>query len=161
MDITVTYQLTPDEGARAVGLNLRRRLIPARVVVPALLVLLGFFGVLLEAVSVGVGLGMFAAAAIFPVVLTWNLKRNLRRSVAHLCEPLTIRVTDDGYECAAATFTQSMRWAKFDRVERTKEFWLFYRENEFVAFLPLAAFDETQRAEVWDLLTRRMRRTAQ
>lgn len=57
-------------------------------------------------------------------------------------------MTSDGYEVRTEQHTTAMKWSMFSEVVATPEFWLFYTGKLLMAFLPKAAFDDEQRAEL-------------
>lgn len=69
----------------------------------------------------------------------------------------TLRVTSDGYECRTDQYTTTMRWSMFREIVTTQEFWLFFVNRQFAAFLPNNAFDSEQQAELGAFLAARQR----
>ncbi|NUW33383.1 YcxB family protein [Nonomuraea sp. SMC257] len=144
MDFTITYTPAPDEVARAFGQGLRRQLGALRVALPAILVLLGAACAVMGAI--GLAAGMFAGAVVFPVALTWAIRRVVRRQLAYLCVPTTLRLTSEGYECRTDQYTTTLNWSMFGNIVTTPEFWLFFIGKQCTAFLPRRAFDADQQA---------------
>lgn len=153
MDITIQYELTPDEAARALHRGLRRQLRSVYVVLPAVLVVAGVVCILLD--SVILGAGMLVAAVAAPMAGTWAVRRLARRQLAYLCVPTTVRVTGEGYETRTDQSATTMKWSMFSRVETTPEFWLLFIDRQIAAFLPKNAFDAEQQAEIGGFLAAR------
>ncbi|GAA2683864.1 hypothetical protein [Nonomuraea recticatena] len=74
MDFTVTYEPTPDEVARALAQVLKRQLRLTSLVLPSVLAVSGL--VCLAVGSTGPGVGMLAGAVVFPLLLTWTIRRS-------------------------------------------------------------------------------------
>ncbi|MER6949431.1 YcxB family protein [Nonomuraea sp. NPDC000554] len=125
---------------------MKRQLKVSYLVLPVVLVVSGLVCILVD--SIGLGVGMFAGAVVFPLALTWSIGRVARRQLTYLCVPTTIRVTGDGYECRTEQSTMTMRWSLFGRIVIGPEFWLFYVNKQCAAFLPRRAFDGEQQAEL-------------
>ncbi|MBB6347044.1 YcxB family protein [Nonomuraea muscovyensis] len=142
VDITVRYELSPDEVARALQQGLNRQLRTLFVALPAAFTVSGA-GCLLAGAT-GLGAGLLAGAVVFPFALMWSARRMARRQLAYLCVPTTLRVTDDGYECATDQSTTTVRWSMFARIVGTPEFWLFFIGRQWTGFLPRRAFDGEQ-----------------
>ncbi|MFG1947369.1 YcxB family protein [Nonomuraea sp. NPDC048826] len=145
VDITVTYEPTPDEVARALDQGVRHQLRVMVVVASSFLVVAGLVCLLLG--GTGAGVALLAGAAVFPLAMTWSIRRTGRRQFAHLCVPTTLRLTDDGYEAETEASLMRMRWATFGRIVTGPEFWLFYVNKQFTGFLPRRAFTGDQQAE--------------
>jgi hypothetical protein len=145
VDFTVTYEPTPDEVARALAQVLKRQLRLTSLVLPSVLAVSGL--VCLAVGSTGPGVGMLAGAVVFPLLLTWSIRRSARRQLAHLCVPTVIRMTTDGYECRTEQSSTSMKWSLFGKIVTGPEFWLFYAKKQCMGFLPRRAFDSGQQAE--------------
>lgn len=153
MDITLQYEATPEEVARALHLGLRRQL---RILYVALWSVLAVAGTVCFLVgSVIMGAGMLVAAVAGPMAATWAVRRIARKQLDYLCVPTTLRVTDDGYETRTDQSTTMMKWSMFSRVEATPEFWLLFVNRQIAAFLPRSAFDGAQRAELDGFLAAR------
>ncbi|MEU0568207.1 YcxB family protein [Nonomuraea sp. NPDC005983] len=155
MDFTVSYRPTPDEVARALQQGTKRQLKVFYLALPAVLVVSGLVCILVD--SIGLGVGMFAGAVAFPLVLTWSIGRAAKRQLTYLCVPTTIRVTDDGYECRTEQSSTTMRWPLFGRIVIGPEFWLFYVNKQCAGFLPRRAFNSEQQAELDAFLTSRQK----
>ncbi|MEU6424254.1 YcxB family protein [Microbispora sp. NPDC046973] len=153
VDFTVRYEPTPDEMARALGQGLRQQLKVVYLALPPVLILSGLVCILVGGTYPGIG--MLVGAVVFPLVLTWSIRRTGRRQLAHLCVPTTIRVSDDGYECRTEQSTTAMRWALFGRITTGTEFWLFFVNRQFTGFLPRRAFTSEQQAEFDNFLASR------
>ncbi|MFA1543393.1 YcxB family protein [Actinomadura monticuli] len=153
MDITVRYQLTPDEIGRAAQRGLRSQLTAVYAVLVTVLVAgAAILFVLGETV---LAVALLAGSVLGPLAGTWWMHRHVRRQLAHLCVPTTVQVTDDGYECRTDESTMAMRWSMFDSVVTTEEFWLLFVNGQPAAFLPKKAFDAAQRAEIAGFLATR------
>ncbi|MEV4250812.1 YcxB family protein [Streptosporangium canum] len=153
VDFTVRYEPTPDEVARALGQGVRQQLKIAYLALPSVLIVSGLVCVLVDATYMGVA--MLVGAAIFPLVLTWSIRRIGKRQLAYLCVPTTLRVTDDWYECRTDQSTTTMQWSLFGRIVTGTEFWLFFIGRQFTGFLPRRAFSSEQQAELDSLLASR------
>jgi len=150
VDFTVEYRPSPDEVTRAFRRGLRHQIRLVSWGLPAVLLAAAAVCMSLGAVASGVSLAAGAVAA--PIASRWAYRRLFRRMADLLSVPATLRVTGDGYEVRTELSTATTRWAMFGRVESTPEFWLFYRNRFFVAFLPRAAFDEAQQARIDNIL---------
>ncbi|MFG2086459.1 MULTISPECIES: YcxB family protein [unclassified Spirillospora] len=150
MDITIRYEPSTDEVARALRLGLKRQLrVVYLVVLPTVLVAAGLVCFLIGDVFIGVGMLVAAAAApIAAIAATRAIRRLAARQLTYLCVPTTLHVTDDGYETRTDQYTVKMTWSMFSRVETTPEFWLFFINRQIAAFLPKNAFDGEQQAEL-------------
>ncbi|MQY08952.1 YcxB family protein [Actinomadura macrotermitis] len=153
MDITVRYEPTSDEVVRAFSLGLRRQLVTLYAVL---------VGVLLVAAAVLFAIGvlpmavaMLISSVLAPPAGHWWMRRRARQRLAFLCVPTTVRVTDDGYECRTDESTMAMRWSMLSGITATPEFWLLSVNRQPAAFLPKAAFDEEQQAEIDGFLATR------
>ncbi|MEU8802124.1 YcxB family protein [Spirillospora sp. NPDC048819] len=153
MDITIQYEVSPDEVARALHRGLKRQLRTVYLVLPAVLVVAGAVCFLADAVIISVG--MLVAAVAAPMAATWAIRRLARRQLTYLCVPTTVRVTGEGYETRTDQSTTMMKWSMFSRVETTPEFWLFFINRQIAAFLPKNAFDAEQQAELGGFLAAR------
>lgn len=146
MDFTLSYEPTPSEVGRACHEGLMRQLKPFYVVLVLVLVAGGVICVLVGVISVGIG--MLAAAVVVPLTGPLVIRRLVARRLGFLCVPTTVRVTGDGYEVRTEQHTTSMKWSMVDQVVTTPEFWLLYTNKLFTAYLPKAAFDDEQQAEL-------------
>jgi YcxB-like protein len=146
LDFTVSYRPTPDEVGRALRSGLMRQLKLFYVALVVILVVCGL--VCLQVGVVPVGIGMLVAAIVAPLTGPLAIRRLVARRLTYLCEPATVRVTSDGYEVRTDQHTTSVKWSMFSQVVTTPEFWLLYTNKLFAAFLPKAAFDEEQRAQL-------------
>ncbi|GAA2306831.1 hypothetical protein GCM10010402_78090 [Actinomadura luteofluorescens] len=146
VDISVKYQPTEDEVSRAFTEGFKRQLTVLYAVL--VIVLLGGAAYRFAAGDPGMGIGALVAAVLSPLVGTWWLRRRARRMLSFLCVPTTVRVTDSGYDCRTDESTTAMRWTMFSHVYPTPEFWLLYVNDQPAAFLPRAAFDAAQQAEI-------------
>lgn len=153
VDFTVRYEPTPDEVARALGQGVRQQLKIAYLALPSVLIVSGLVCILVDATYMGVA--MLIGAVVFPLTLTWSIRRTGKRQLAYLCVPTTLRVTDDGYECRTDQSTTTMRWSLFERVVTGTDFWLFFIGRQFTGFLPRRAFSSEQQAELDGLLASR------
>ncbi|GAA0576276.1 YcxB family protein [Actinomadura livida] len=144
MDITLQYEATPEEVARALHLGLRRQLRGVYIVLPAVLVVAAA-GCFLGGSAI-MGAGMLIAAVAAPMAATRAVRRLAMKQLTYLCVPTTVHVTDDGYETRTDQSTTAMKWSMFSRVEATPEFWLLYINRQIAGFLPKNAFDAAQRA---------------
>lgn len=153
MDITVSYEPTPDEVVRAFARGLRRQLTALyAVLVSALLVGAAVFFLTGET---KLGIALLVSSVLAPLAGNWWLRKRARQQLAFLCVPTTLRVTDDGYEARTDQSTTMMRWAMLSDVTATPEFWLLFVNKQPAAFLPKNAFDADQRAEIDGFLTAR------
>ncbi|WP_433436118.1 YcxB family protein [Nonomuraea sp. CA-141351] len=155
VDFTVRYEPTPDEVARALGQGVRQQLKIAYRALPVVLVVSGLVCILLDATSIGIG--MLIGAVVFPLVLTWSIRRTGKRQLAYLCVPTTLRITDEGYEFRTDQSTTTVQWSLFGRIVTGTEFWLFFVGRQFMGFLPRRAFSSEQQAELDGLLASRQR----
>ncbi|TMR93028.1 YcxB family protein [Nonomuraea basaltis] len=153
VDFTVRYEPAPDEVARALHQGLKRQLTAVYRTLPSVLVVAGIVCILADAVIMGAGMVVAAVAA--PFAATRTLRRIARRQLTYMCMPTTIRVTSDGYECRADQYTTTMQWSMFRQIVTTPEFWLFFINKQFAAFLPKQAFDSAQQAELDAFFTAR------
>ncbi|MEJ3748985.1 YcxB family protein [Actinomycetes bacterium KLBMP 9797] len=153
MHFTVSYEPAPDEVTRALFQGLRRQLKPIFLLMPVVLVAAGLVCLLVEAIAPGIA--MLVSAAVAPFVMSWATRRIARRQVALICRPTTLVMTDDGYETRTDQSTTMMRWSMFGEIVTTPEFWLFFANRQFVAFLPQKAFDSEQRAALGSFLAAR------
>jgi hypothetical protein len=101
------------------------------------------------------GIGMLVAAVVAPFAATWSIRRIARRQLTYLCVPTTLQVTSDGYECRTDQYTTTVQWSMFRQVVTTPEFWLFFVNRQFAAFLPKRAFDSEQQVELGGFLAAR------
>lgn len=154
MDITVKYQPTPDEVARAFQRGLRSQLNAIYAVLVS--VLIAGAVVCFAVGDAGLGIALLVSSVLGPLAGTWWLRRFVGHQSAFLCVPTTVRITDDGYECRTDASTTMMRWSMFSKVVTTEEFWLLYQSRYPTAFLPKGAFDAAQRAEIDGLLNARI-----
>jgi YcxB-like protein len=146
VNFTVEYQPSQDELARALQQGIRRQF---KVLVPAAMAVLAGCGLLMLAIGyMGLGLGMLVAALVFPLVMTWSVRRTGSRRLAYLCVPTTFTMTGDGYETRTADSATTIRWSMFSQVIPTQEFWLFFIGKQFAGFLPRRAFTPGQQAEL-------------
>jgi multidrug efflux pump subunit AcrB len=153
VDITVSYEPTPDEVVRAFARGLRRQLTALyAVLVSALLVGAAVFFLTGET---KLGIALLVSSVLAPLAANWWLRKRARQQLAFLCVPTTLRVTDDGYEARTDQSTTMMRWAMLSDVTATPEFWLLFVNKQPAAFLPKGAFDADQRAEIDGFLTAR------
>ncbi|MGP4027884.1 YcxB family protein [Actinomadura sp. 3N407] len=150
MNITIKYEVSPDEVARALQLGIKRQLRAVYLVLPSVLVAAGIACFLIDAVILGIG--MLVAAVAAPMAATRAVRRLATRQLTYLCVPTTVRVTDEGYESRTDQSTTMMKWSMFSRVETTPEFWLFFINRQIAAFLPKNAFDGEQQAELGGFL---------
>ncbi|MFB9679160.1 YcxB family protein [Streptosporangium vulgare] len=153
VDFTTTYEPTPDEVARALGQGVRQQLKIAYLVLPSVLIVSGLVCVLVDALYMGAV--MLLVAVVFPLALTWSIRRTGRRRLTYLCVPTTLRLTDDGYEARSDHFTTTMQWSLFGRIVTGPEFWLFFVNKQFTGFLPRRALSGEQQAEFDDFLASR------
>ncbi len=153
LDFTVRYEPTPDEVARALGQGIRQQLKIAYLALPSVLIASGLGCVLIGSTSTGVA--MLVGAVVFPLVLTWSIRRTGKRQLAHLCVPTTLRLTGDGYECRTDQSATTMRWSLFGRIVTGPEFWLFFVNRQFAGFLPRRAFSSEQQTELDDFIASR------
>jgi hypothetical protein len=153
VDFTVEYRPSPDELTRAFRRGYRRQRRMLTWGLPAVCLAGAAVCALVGAVAYSVGL--VAGAIVAPFASEWAYRRLFRRIAGLLCVPATVRVTGDGYEIRTELSTTWVRWAMFGRVESTPEFWLLYGNRLFAAFLPRAAFDEAQQAEIDNILASR------
>ncbi|MGH3390873.1 MAG: YcxB family protein [Actinomadura sp.] len=123
-----------------------RQLKPFYVALSVVLVAGGLVCLLVGVISVGIG--MLAAAVVAPLTGPLVIRHLVARRLTYLCVPATVRVTGDGYEVRTEQHTTSMKWSMVNQVVTTPEFWLLYTNKLFMAFLPKAAFDDEQRAEL-------------
>jgi hypothetical protein len=146
VDITVTYEPTPDEVVRAFTRALKRQLTALyAVLVSALLVGSAVFFVTGE---LKLGIALLVSSVLAPLAGNWWIRKRARQQLAFLCVPTTLRVTGDGYEARTDQSTTMMRWSMLSDVTATPEFWLLFVNRQPAAFLPKTAFDEAQRAEI-------------
>lgn len=153
MDITVRYEPTEDEVVRAFSQGLRRQLTAMYAVLVAVLV--AGAAVMFATGNTAMGIGMLVASVLGPLAGNWWLRKRARRTLSFLCVPTTVRVTDDAYECRTEESTTTMRWTMFSNVISTQEFWLLFVNKQPAAFLPKAAFDGPQQAEIDGFLAAR------
>ncbi|MQY04211.1 YcxB family protein [Actinomadura macrotermitis] len=151
-DFTVSYEPTPDEVARALHQGLKLQLRFLYLALPVLLVLAGAACLLTGALYLGVGL--LALAGAFPLALSWMIQVLAGRQLGHLCAPTTLVVTADGYEYRTEHTATTARWARFDRIVTTQEFWLLFTGGRCTAFLPKRAFTMRQEVELDGLFGR-------
>ncbi|TDD26369.1 YcxB family protein [Actinomadura sp. KC06] len=151
--ITVSYEPAPDEVARAFFHGLRRQLAVTYTVVVAFLI-----GATIFCFAVGqawVGAALLVSTVAAPLGSAWWLRLRLRKMLAFLCVPTTMRLTAEGYECRTDKSTTTMRWSMFSSVVTTGEFWLFFLNKQPAAFLPKSAFDAGQQAQIAGFLAAR------
>ncbi|MFA1548755.1 YcxB family protein [Actinomadura chokoriensis] len=153
MDITVRYEPAPEEVVRAVQRGLRGQLAALYAVLVSVLVAGAVVLFLLGDPTMAIAL--LVASVLGPLAGSWWLRRRLRKQLAFLSVPTTVRVMDDGYECRTDESTTAMRWSMFSDVVTTPEFWLLFVNKQPVAFLPKAAFDAAQQAEIAGFLAAR------
>jgi hypothetical protein len=146
MDFTVTYEPTPDEVARALRLGVRRQLRVFYWALPAVLVVAGAVCVLVDSTSMGIA--MLVAAVVAPFAGGWSIRRLARKQLGHMCVPTVLRFTSEGYEYRTEQSATSLQWSLFSQVMAGPEFWLFFINKQFAAFLPRRAFDPAQQAEL-------------
>ncbi|MGH3241092.1 MAG: YcxB family protein [Spirillospora sp.] len=148
--ITVSYEPAPDEAARAFFLGLRRQLAVTYAAVVVFLV--GGTIACFAAGMAWLGVALLVSTAAAPFGSAWWLRRRLRKMLAHLCVPTTIRLTADGYEYQTEKSATVMRWSMFSNVLTTPDFWLLYLNRQPAAFLPKSAFDAEQQAQITGFL---------
>lgn len=153
MDITVGYEPAPDEVTRAFLRGLRRQLTAVYAVLTA--ALLAGAAVFFARDDLTIAVALLLSVVLAPLGSAWWLRRRVRRQLAFLCVPTTVRVTDDGYECRTEASSTTMRWSMFSDVAATSEFWLLFVNRQPAAFLPKSAFDAEQRAEIDGFLAAR------
>ncbi|MGI5204420.1 YcxB family protein [Spirillospora sp. CA-108201] len=146
MDITVGYEPTPDEVVRAFSQGIRRQLTAVYAILVG--VLIAGAAVMFVTHNLAMGIGMLVASVVAPLAGNWWLRKRARKQLSFLCVPTTVRVTDGGYECRTEESTTTMRWTMFSSVVTTQEFWLLFVNKQPAAFLPKAAFDAAQQAEI-------------
>lgn len=153
VDITVKYEPTTDEVVRAFSQGLRRQLTAVYAVLVAVLIVGA--SVMFVTNNPAMGIGMLVASVLGPLAGNWWLRKRARQQLSFLCVPTTVRVTDDGYDCRTDESTTTMRWTMFSNVISTPEFWLLFVNKQPAAFLPRAAFDAAQQAEIDGFLAAR------
>ncbi|MFI0483909.1 YcxB family protein [Actinomadura sp. 9N215] len=144
--ITVSYEPTPDEAARAYCHGLNEQLAG-----PYALKALFLIGAAVFCFSVEypwLGAAMLVLAVAVPLGSAWSLRLRLRKLAVYMCVPTTMRLTADGCEYRTDLTTSTTSWSLFSEIKSTREFWLFYLGGHPATFIPKSAFDAEQQAQV-------------
>lgn len=145
MQITVNYQMTPEEYERGLKQVVRKRRLIVKAVIPFLLALGWLY---MASTQVEWGFLAFILAMFYASMLVAGPRIVATKGAPRHCLPTEMTFATEGYILRTPLIKTEARWQMLDRTEETREFFLFHTGIRRAMVVPKRAFSAEQAAEL-------------